>query len=451
LTEALAARRNLSRFAAMYGARATVGRWTTAAALVVVPLFVAVAGCEQRRAEPPAAPSANEPSPNASILPAPLAAGPKKVAARDAGHGPPSDAATDAGAPEPPRTIRDDDILPGESELRVGTGVTLEAHFRWLDGPPARAPESNVELLNKARDKTAFDVMVDLSSVGRLRLAFASRTFPLLPGAELRARDDRYGHILLWPNGSSYTPLAPGTLRAALGEARLDVTPLADPSVTLVGAGNMLGMATQKQRVETSIGKLELEQAAAPASGPGGALFCRLLLELVAVSPESAACRSDWVPLRAEYVWGSGVRFVLEVTKLAKRAELPIEKLLTPPADADTRRGELPGTPFVALIEERELSEFRTRALLPPGKVEPTAPKLGLVFHNRGDGPRYLLIDGVPVVWLRADAEWLVSGLKPGRYSVQARDFFGAESTPPKVLELPARFLVGDEPERTAH
>jgi hypothetical protein len=44
-----------------------------------------------------------------------------------------------------------------------------------------------------------------------------------------------------------------------------------------------------------------------------------------------------------------------------------------------------------------------------------------------------------------------VSGLKTGRYTVQARDFFGAESTPSKLLELPARFLVGDEPERAPH
>jgi hypothetical protein len=213
----------------------------------------------------------------------------------------------------------------------------------------------------------------------------------------------------------------------------------------------MLGFATQKQRFETSIGRLELEQASVPSSGSGGALLCRLLLELLAVSPESPACRPEWVPLHAEYVWESGARFELEITRLVKRAELPVDKLMVPPASADARRGELPGTPFVSLFEERELGEFRTRALPPSDKPDPSAPKLGLVFHNRADGPRYLLIDGVPVVWLRSDAEWLVSGLKLGRYTVQARDFFGAESTPPKVLELPARFLVGDEPERSSH
>jgi hypothetical protein len=426
--------------------------WRPAWAAVAPALLLATAtGCEQRRSEPPPAASASEPSPNASILPAPLVAGPPKTAPRDAGHAPTVDAMTDAGTPEPPRPIRDDENLAVESELRAAPGVSLEARFRWLEPPPPRAPESNAEALNKARDKTALELTLDVSSLGRLRLSFASRAYPLPQGAELRAREDRYGHILVWPNGSTYTTLTPGTLRAALSEARLDVTPLTDPNVVPAGTGNMFGATTHKHRLETSIGRLELEQATLPALGSGGALLCRLLLELLAVSPESPACHAEALPVHAEYTWASGARFELEVTKLTKRAELPLEALAVPPSGADARRGELPGTPFVALIEERELGEFRTRALPAPEKPEPGAPKVGLVFQNRGDGPRYLLIDGVPVVWLRADAEWMVTGLKQGRYTVQARDFFGAESTPARTLDLPARFLVGEEPERAPH
>jgi hypothetical protein len=410
-----------------------------------------LAGCEQRRAEPPPAASASEPSPNASILPAPLVAGPSKAVAKDAAHALGLDAATDAGTPEPPRPIRDDENLALESELRPAPGVSLEARFRWLEPPAPRSPEGNVEALNKARDKTAFELTADVSSLGRLRLNLASRAYPLPQGAELRARDDRYGHILVWPNGSTYTTLAPGTLRAALSEARLDVTSLSDPNVVPAGTGNLFGATTQKQRLETSIGRLELEQATLPVTGAGGQLLCRLLLELVAVSPESPLCHAEALPVRADYTWATGARFELEVTKLTKRAELPLEALAVPPSGADARRGELPGSPFVALIEERELGEFRTRALPPPEKPEPGAPKVGLAFQNRGDGPRYLLIDGVPVVWLRPDAEWLVTGLKQGRYTVQARDFFGAESTPARSVELPARFLVGEEPERVQH
>src|SRR4051812_26432603 len=78
-------------------------------------------GCEQRKSEPLGVPSASEPSPNASVLPAPLAAGPTKQGARDAGH-PSPDPSSDAAAPEPPRALREDDVLGAESELRPAPG-----------------------------------------------------------------------------------------------------------------------------------------------------------------------------------------------------------------------------------------------------------------------------------------------------------------------------------------
>jgi hypothetical protein len=424
--------------------------WCSRSALSGALLLAVLAqACEQQRPEPLTSPNASEPSPNASVLPAPLAAGPTKASARDAGH-PASDPAADAAVMEPPRPIREDEALPAEVELRVAPGLSLEARMRWLEPAPPRLPESSAEAIARAREKTAFELGVDLSSLGRLRLSFAARSYPFPPSTELRARDDRFGHLLVWPNGTSYTPLPPGTLRAALGDARVDVAPLSEPTVTLAGPGSMLGLPTQKQRLENSIGRVELEQTAAAMAGSSGMLFCRLLLELLAVSPESAACRNEWVPLRAEFTWASGARFELEATKLLKRSELPPDGLSVPPGGAEARRGELPGPPFVALIEERELADLRVRPLLPTGKPDPAAPKLGLVFQNRSDGPRYLVVDGVPAVWLRPGAEWLLSGLKPGRYNVQARDFFGAESTPAKTLELPARFLVGEEPERVS-
>jgi hypothetical protein len=320
-----------------------------------------------------------------------------------------------------------------------------------LEPAPPRPPEGNADALAKARDKTAFELGIDLSSLGRLRLNFASRAFPFPHGTELRSREDRYGHLLVWPNGTTYTPLSPGTLRAALAEARLDVTPLSDPSPSAAGTGNLLGVTTHKQRLETSIGRLDLEQAVQPALASGGELLCRMLLELLAVSPESTACKPDWLPVRAEYTWATGARFELEVTKLIKRPELGVDALAVPPAASDSRRGELPGKPIEALLGDHELADFHTRPLPPPEKPDPAAPKMGLVFQNRSDGPRYLLVEGVPIVWLRAGGEWLVTGLKPGRYAVQARDFFGAESTPGKILELPARFMVGEELERPAH
>jgi hypothetical protein len=410
--------------------------------------LAAAPGCEQRHNDPPGIASASEPSPNASVLPAPLVPGPTKAGPRDAGHTQ-ADPLSDAGTPEPPRPLGEAESLPADGEQRAAPGLLLEGRLRWLDPPPPRSPEGNGEALAKARDRTAFEVTLELSALGRLRLRFGNKAFPFPPGTELRSREDRYGHVLVWAGGESYTPLPPGTLRAVLAEHRVDVTPLSEPSVVVGGAGSLLGLPTQKQKLETSLGRLELEQASVPASAGAGALFCRMLVELLAIAPESKACRTDAVPLRAEYTWSTGARFELEITKLAKRAEQqPSEALLVPPTGAGVRPGELPGPPFVALLDERDLADLHTRALPPPAKPDPAAPKLGLVFQNHGDGPRYLLVDGVPVVWLRADAEWLVSGLKSGRYTVQARDFFGAETTPPRVVELPARFPVGDEAEK---
>ena len=43
-----------------------------------------------------------------------------------------------------------------------------------------------------------------------------SSVFPLPLGTELRARQDRYGHLLVWKGGTEYRVLPPGTLRAML-------------------------------------------------------------------------------------------------------------------------------------------------------------------------------------------------------------------------------------------
>ena len=40
----------------------------------------------------------------------------------------------------------------------------------------------------------------------------------LATGSELHARDDLYGHALLWPNRTSYTVFAPGALRSTSGD-----------------------------------------------------------------------------------------------------------------------------------------------------------------------------------------------------------------------------------------
>src|SRR5687767_2695854 len=80
----------------------------------------------------------NQPSPNASILPAPLASGAELRASRDdAGRGGiPADSAgrlilPDAGPPAPTRLREDEALAKDPATGRESNGVTLEAEWKW--------------------------------------------------------------------------------------------------------------------------------------------------------------------------------------------------------------------------------------------------------------------------------------------------------------------------------
>src|SRR5207342_84991 len=110
-----------------------------------------------------------EPSPNASILPAPLAsvADPPVVGRpEDAGRSISDAGASDAAAPEP-RSLREDQALPSEIPHETG-GLTLVARFRWPDAaPPVRTPELNADGVQRLQAAVGFDIVVDLAG-GRM-------------------------------------------------------------------------------------------------------------------------------------------------------------------------------------------------------------------------------------------------------------------------------------------
>jgi len=230
-----------------------------------VVLFLAL-GCEK----PPADPLENAtPSPNASILPAPLSSvgqpAAETPALAGASSGRPIDSAGKITAPEAglvaPQPMRADQALDEDSlTQRELTGVTLDGEWRLADlTPPPKAPEVNVPGLEAARKLTAPRMTIDLASVGRMRVIFESRAMPLGEGTEIRSRTDRYGHVLVWPNGSRYRVLPPGAVRTVLGERRVDAIPLvrAQTSGKSEGARHA-GFATKKWELVTLTGKLVL-------------------------------------------------------------------------------------------------------------------------------------------------------------------------------------------------
>jgi len=402
-----------------------------------------------------------EPSPNASILPAPLASGNEvpggaKGASgdglqRDAGHSI-SDGGPDTPPPEP-HALREDQALPNETPHET-SGLSLTARLRWLDVAPApRVPEQNPDGVQRARDAASFDLVIDLAG-GRMRFALASRAFTLPAGTELHGRDDLYGHVLLWPNRTTYTVLPPGTLRSVLSQQRADVVPLVRARFSALSGGSLFAFSTERVQLSTPSGKLELEQARAP--GPlqaatiwaSGASLCQLLVELVGASPVGSACRADLVPVRALYTWPNGQHFAFEVSRLTRRSDFNPSALSVPPAGAEFRQSELPPPPPGALLSDGELAELRVRPAARTERPDPASPKVGLLLVNHSESLRYVSLDGAPVARLLPGAEQLLRGLRAGKYQVSARDFFDGEDALLKIIEIPARFSIGDDPEK---
>jgi hypothetical protein len=286
---------------------------------------------------------------------------------------------------------------------------------------------------------------IELASVGRMRIAFASRALPLAAATEIRGRTDLYGHVLVWPNGSQYRVLPPGAVRTLLGERRIDAVPLVRPQSTTRGEGQRrLGLATKKWDLSTRSGKLSLEQAKIPNSGEGGALLCRLLSELVSIDPSAAPCATDEVPLRAQITWpgsgGGGV--VLEAIAINEKVELATSTMLVPPPGGEFVPASLPPFPAAVFLSREELAALRLRPLeLPARSVG--APDDGLLVFNGTDSLRYAFVDTVPVGWVAPGRELLVPGLVRGRYLVQWRTFLGDAVEAPSLVEVPARIAIG--------
>jgi hypothetical protein len=413
--------------------------------LCAAAVFSGLAACETHAAPPDAGPI--EPSPNASILPAPLATGPDTLhAPTDAG---PTDAGLDAES-APPVAAREDQPLSADTEeLHDLSGVNLHGRFRWPDVAfPPRLPEMNADALDRTRVQATFELDLMLAAAGRLRVVLATPRFVLPAGSELRARSANYGHALVWPDGARYVVVQPGALRGMLNERRADVVPLAHVSGVARGASQALGFPAERLSFGSALGRLELEQAHVVAAGAGGALLCRFLVELAGIHPDTPGCRAEFVPVRAEYGWNEGGRLVFEVSQLERASALDVGALRTPPASASHRIGEVPVPDAALLVDRAQLRALRLR----PAPVRPPkdAPKEGLLFANGDDLLRYALVDGIPVARLEAKSPGLVLDLVAGTYSVSARTFLGDEVTAAAVVTAPGRFVAAEAPRQEA-
>ena len=400
-----------------------------------------------------------QPSPNASILPAPLASAGELSG--DKHGGPPTGIPADSAGrllvrdpePPPPEAPAVDRPLPADSlTVRDATGYSLTGVFQWGDLPqPAAVPELVPAAIKDALHKTELTVDIDLAVSGRLRISIESAAFPLPAHAEIRARTSYYGHVLVWPDGSSYRVLSPGSLRAMFAERRADVAPLLRAKVRPSTGQTLLGHKTLRADVDTSLGTLTLDQTPTPGSGTSGELLCRFLLELIGAEPTTEVCHAERIPMQAIYRWESGGSLTFAVKTFSDRRDLPLGYLYVPPAGAEFRPGELPPSSSGVFLTQTDLAKLRSRAVK-GGAPGPRAPGEGVLADNQTTALQYLVLDGVPVAWIRPKSRQYVIGPVPGHYTVAFRDFLGATVTPVQTVDLPAFVRVGTpDPDAGAH
>lgn len=420
------------------------------AGVALTPAFWASgSACSNGRAPAPSADAGT--SPNASILPAPLATG---AADFDGGRAPArrgEDASLvrvgDASAP--PAALEPFEPPPADALMeRDLSGVMLETLFRMRDMPPfAKGPDVSSEGVREAAQLTTLAASVELAEVGRMRLVSKSRALPLPARAELRARTDRLGYAVVWPKRDRYRVLSHGALRALFGERRFDVTPLGPAKLHDGADGRRLGLKTRGLRAEGPYGELTLEIGFIPEVGEGGPLLCRVLLELAGIDPlllpAEPACAPGEVPLFAAFTWTGGSGLAFEVTNLTKRSDLAADSLALPPPNATFASAGLPEHEGNAFLTPRELAALRV-----PHEVADEAPtdagvREGVVIENRNDVAQYVTLDGLPVAWIPPLSERALTALPRGRYALQLRTFLGDISGPVHLIDVPARVAVG--------
>lgn len=390
------------------------------------------------------------PSPQASAEPAPLANVLSATPNPGADAGPrPEALRTDRPLPvdTPHESLRDAAARESARETRELAGYSIQAVLRAGEGPPApKSPETNAPAIEAAKRKTEAHIAIDASQT-RARFVL-SGGFVLPPSTELRARVDRYGHLVLWPGEDSYRIAQPGALRALLGERRLDVAPVSAATVTMGAEGTRrINMPTRRVDVSTRAAVAVLELASVRELGDGGVLVCRLLWDLMNAPPSTAACGPDDFPMHAELRWTTQGTLTFDVISLVRRLDLSAQDLAVPPPSIAFEPGPPPAASGDALLSKAELSAFRTAPVdvppTPPHDAQLVAPDAGLLLSNTSDELRVVWIDGVPVAWVAPGGrEWLTS-LVRGRYLLQWRTFLGDAWDSPRTAVVPGLVELG--------
>ncbi len=375
------------------------------------------------------------PSPQAQVMPAPLA----NAQAAESARADVPDAGPDAGPPAVP--LRAEEALSDMVVAKENPGHALELVFRQGELPPlSKGQEISGAGVEVARRKTETRARLEISAT-RMRLVAEGTGFVFPPDVEIRARQDRLGHVLVAGSSSvqpKYRSLAPGALRAFFAERRLDVGPLDHSEILPRGEGpRRLGARTRRVELVVRSAKVVVDIAHVADAGEGGVLFCRFLLDLASALPRTPLCGVDEVPLYAEFRWSTKGSFVVEASSLARRPDVGGASLLVPPAQAVRAPELFPRDRAGVTLTPQELRALRH------GDPSSTAD---LEVSNPSTALSVLWLDGVPVAWLAPSAS-LVLQVAPGRYAATWRSVFGDVTTPVEPFTAPGKIVLGAAPD----
>ncbi len=406
-----------------------------------VSLLLLLVACRGSQTDPPAVEPDAQTSPQANAVPAPLASEPQTATTSTTGQ-------LDAGPPPVP--MRGDEALSADApprEIRDAQApvYTMEIALRPIDPPaPPKAPEIGAVTIESARKRLDPRLMVDMSPT-RVRVQIASGAWLLTEGWQLRSRADRYGYVLVSPDETTYRVLAPGALRALIGERRLDVAPVAAAEITMNGeSGRRLGMKTRRVDVSSRSAKATFEIARVDGLGEAGQMLGRALLDLMSAPPSTPLIATDELPLHAELRWTTRGGLVYDAVSLSKRADLALASLTVPPTSAAFSSDPLPNQPSGTFLTQSEITGLHTTAVevgptpLPPGDSHAT-----LTLGNATDQLRVAWVDGVPAAWVLPRGRVDLVGLLRGRYQLEWRTFLGDAAEPPVTVTAPGANELG--------
>lgn len=373
----------------------------------------------------------DHPSPQAQVMPAPLANAQAVGSASVE-----LDAGPDAGPPAVPlragETLRPDVAPAKDSPAHV-----VELWFHATDAPTTpKAPEHNVAGYEAAKKRVDTRARAEVSQT-RMRLVTEGQGFVFPRELELHARADRLGHIAVL--GPHYRALAPGTLRALFADRRFDVGPLEQAEVTLKGEGpRRLGARTRRVEIAVRSALVTLDIAHVADLGEGGVMLCRFLLDLANALPRTPACALEDMPLYAEFRWSTHGALVVEATSFARRPDVLSASLLAPPPQAAPSNELLSRARAGRMLSATELRAFR--------HGEPTNTAI-LDLSNPTTALSIAWLDGVPVAWVGAYGQLPLDGLAPGRYQLVWRSALGDVTSPPETVSVPGAAALGGLPD----